>query len=360
MLTRCPSCATHFRVTPEQLKARSGRVRCGQCQNVFNALDSLIEEPLVVAMPPTAVAVSPAPTFEEFSEPTRPDDTAAIGDAPAETETESDPARLPEEVIASVEPPFEPVPETPAAMQIDAQSEALPDTRTDAQTDAQSEPIPELPATTEAQAAEQPAEPGVEQPAPLPDAAPLAGEPEVDVAEAAGETAADWSSTFPEPPPPPRRWPWVIGSVVALVAIVVQAAVAFRVELAVLWPEAKPALVALCEIADCEVGLPAKVGLVGIEASDLHPDSEHKGRLVLAATLKSRAPFTQQFPHLELTLTDTADQAIARKVLAPADYLPPTMPIANGMQPNADIMLAIGIDAGEMTASGYRLYLFYP
>ena len=136
MLTRCPSCATHFRVTPEQLKARSGRVRCGQCQNVFNALDSLIEEPLVVAMPPTAVAVSPAPTFEEFSEPTRPDDTAAIGDAPAETETESDPARLPEEVIASVEPPFEPVPETPAAMQIDAQSEALPDTRTDAQTDA--------------------------------------------------------------------------------------------------------------------------------------------------------------------------------------------------------------------------------
>ncbi len=81
MLTRCPSCATHFRVTPEQLKARSGRVRCGQCQNVFNALDSLIEEPLVVAMPPTAAAVSPAPTFEEFSEPPRPNDTAAIGDA---------------------------------------------------------------------------------------------------------------------------------------------------------------------------------------------------------------------------------------------------------------------------------------
>jgi predicted Zn finger-like uncharacterized protein len=45
MLTRCPACATHFRVTPEQLKARSGRVRCGECQHVFNALDTLIEEP---------------------------------------------------------------------------------------------------------------------------------------------------------------------------------------------------------------------------------------------------------------------------------------------------------------------------
>jgi hypothetical protein len=152
----------------------------------------------------------------------------------------------------------------------------------------------------------------------------------------------------------------VVGSLAALAALVVQALLAFRVELAVLWPEGKPALVALCDIAGCEVGLPAKVGLVGIEASDLHPDSEHKGRLALAATLKNRAPFAQQFPPLELTLTDTADQAIARKGLAPADYLPPTTAVAGGMKPNVDIAVALGIESGGMAASGYRLYLFYP
>ncbi len=341
MLTRCPSCATHFRVTPEQLKARSGRVRCGQCQNVFNALDSLIEEPVVIAAPTAAVAVPPAPTFQEMSAPPQPDGTTAAGDNAAVSKAKADPAHRLDEIVASPEPPFEPVPEALAAMQPDAQPET------------QAEPIPELPETTEAQATEQPAE--------VPLAEPLADEPAAADADVAAQTATDdLSSTFPEPPPPPRRWPWVIGSLVALIAIVLQAALAFRVELVVLWPEAKPALVALCEIADCEVGLPAKVGLVGIEASDLHPDSEHKGRLILAATLKNRAPFAQQFPHLELTLTDTADQAIARKVLAPADYLPPTTPVANGMQPNADIMLAIGIDTGEMTASGYRLYVFYP
>jgi hypothetical protein len=173
-------------------------------------------------------------------------------------------------------------------------------------------------------------------------------------------TPEDWNAGFPESPPPPRRWPWLIGSLVALAALTLQALLAFRVELAVLWPPGKPALLALCEIAGCEVGLPAKVGLVGIEASDLHPDSEHKGRLALAATLKNRAPFAQQFPHLELTLTDTADQAIVRKVLAPADYLPPGTPVAGGMRPNADIMVALGIDPGAIAASGYRLYLFYP
>jgi predicted Zn finger-like uncharacterized protein len=52
VLTRCPACATHFRVTPDQLKARSGRVRCGECQQVFNALDTLIEEPVLAMAPP--------------------------------------------------------------------------------------------------------------------------------------------------------------------------------------------------------------------------------------------------------------------------------------------------------------------
>jgi hypothetical protein len=152
----------------------------------------------------------------------------------------------------------------------------------------------------------------------------------------------------------------VIGSLVALTAMGLQAVLAFRVELAVVWPEAKSALVALCNIADCEVGLPTKAALVGIEASDLYPDTVHNGRLTLTATLKNRAPFNQQFPHLEFTLTDTADKAIARKVLTPADYLPLKTPFADGMPPNADIMVAIGVDPGEMTASGYRLYLFYP
>ena len=32
----------------------------------------------------------------------------------------------------------------------------------------------------------------------------------------------------------------------------------------------------------------------------------------------------------------------------------------DGMPPGVDVTLGVGIDAREMTASGYRLYLFYP
>jgi predicted Zn finger-like uncharacterized protein len=40
--TRCPGCATDFRVTPEQLAMRAGQVRCGQCKSVFDGIAQLV------------------------------------------------------------------------------------------------------------------------------------------------------------------------------------------------------------------------------------------------------------------------------------------------------------------------------
>ena len=45
--TRCPGCATVFRVTSEQLALRAGQVRCGQCKTVFDGLAQQVS----VAMP---------------------------------------------------------------------------------------------------------------------------------------------------------------------------------------------------------------------------------------------------------------------------------------------------------------------
>jgi predicted Zn finger-like uncharacterized protein len=40
--TRCPGCKTIFRVTPQQLAMRSGQVRCGHCQTVFDGVAALV------------------------------------------------------------------------------------------------------------------------------------------------------------------------------------------------------------------------------------------------------------------------------------------------------------------------------
>ena len=45
MLTRCANCNAVFRITTEQLVSRQGKVRCGKCGVVFNALDKLVPHP---------------------------------------------------------------------------------------------------------------------------------------------------------------------------------------------------------------------------------------------------------------------------------------------------------------------------
>ena len=45
MVTKCPACGTLFRVTPEQLQAHQGQVRCGRCMTVFDGLVALAALP---------------------------------------------------------------------------------------------------------------------------------------------------------------------------------------------------------------------------------------------------------------------------------------------------------------------------
>ena len=43
MLTTCPHCQTSFRVAVEQLEHAEGRVRCGNCLQVFDGINSEID-----------------------------------------------------------------------------------------------------------------------------------------------------------------------------------------------------------------------------------------------------------------------------------------------------------------------------
>lgn len=62
MVTRCPECSTAFKVSTEQLQARDGAVRCGRCQRVFNAFDSLTTWPdSALESPPAGAGAGAAP-----------------------------------------------------------------------------------------------------------------------------------------------------------------------------------------------------------------------------------------------------------------------------------------------------------
>lgn len=53
MVTRCPKCATSFRITSAQLQSAKGAVRCGSCLHIFKAQDHLIGTQPSTAAPKT-------------------------------------------------------------------------------------------------------------------------------------------------------------------------------------------------------------------------------------------------------------------------------------------------------------------
>lgn len=155
-------------------------------------------------------------------------------------------------------------------------------------------------------------------------------------------------------------WLWALAALVLLGLAAAQAAYFLRSELALAFPAAKPWLIRACALAGCEVELPRRAERLGVEASDLRAHPSRKDRLLLSATLRNRAPFAMAYPHVELTLTDTADRALARRVLAPREYLRFGEDASAGIAAQSEFQLALAIDADGLAAAGYRLYVFYP
>ncbi len=335
MLTQCPACNTTFRVTAEQIKAKGGRVRCGQCQHAFNALDTLIDAlPGSTFLPATEKRLDHLAPLQHLSDETTTDATNSLtGDSDWTGSIAI--VEFPEDSLnseTSAEEPRENFSDHPSHADMPLEAASL------------TESLTESPEDTEADKSVESftVEPSAHNP-PEPTNILLDG------------PFADLPSSIAT-----RRWPWIVGSMLLFVALGGQAVLALRAPLAKSLPAAQPAIAALCRLVHCTIRLPAQADLISIESSDLHPDPTKAGRLVVSATLKNRAAFSQQFPHLELTLTDIADKAILRKVLLPATYLPPNTVTANGMLPNADIAVNLVIDIDSLTANGYRLYLFYP
>lgn len=302
MITTCPACDTTFKVTTEQLNAHHGDVRCGHCAKVFSAFDSLApvaDEPLEYPLPDIHGTIEL--------------DMEALGGIPL--------SRAP---TLQVDEPF--IHPTPAIPEIDP--ERVEDHVQEIIT---YEPLP----TQE----EAPPEPIVRKKKRRP---PVAEEPEVIV------------------PPPAPIWGWALGSVFLLLLLAGQAAYLYRTEIASQYPGVKPYLEQACGLLNCTVELPKNPDLLRIESSDLESDPAAPSLINLSGVISNRAKFRQAYPALELTLTNTRDEAVARRIFLPNEYLPATTDIRAGMPASSEIALKLNLDTADLNAAGFRLYVFYP
>lgn len=355
MQTRCPECQTVFRVTPEQLKARAGNVRCGHCQTAFNALDSLLE-----ALPTAPLsAQDPTTTPAALDSPTPPPPIAAAT-APAELHflplTEEDersgvPIAWPPTVPAPDEPPASPQPE-PTQPEKDGAphlDKASVDTPAALPKDCAPDSLPETPGLTPSQAQALGKATGLILPRET-----------TEIPGYSKWTEGVMTTPLTLPPEKHGRGPFAFAGIVLALLLAGQLTYHYRGELAVWQPALRQPLLTLSETFGSTLPLPRHSDKISIETSDLQTDSARGNLLVLNATVRNRAAYGQDFPALELTLTDTGDSPLVRKVFLPADYLPGGVPADATFPAQSDVAIRLWLDGQGVAAAGYRLFVFYP
>jgi len=280
LITTCSHCQARFRVTPQQLNARQGQVRCGRCSQVLNGFQVL----------------------ERFPD----DDTG--GRLIAEYEGR----RIAEDA------PAEPL--APGA-------------------------TVDLPLFDE--------EPAAAAPEPAPAAIPSATPP-----RRMRRLGPDFTLEVEPPPPAPRAWRFA-AAFLALVFLL-ELAYVYRGPIAQRYPALRPAMESVCTRIACSVPWSREEALIKLEDSELLEVPGKPNEIALGARIRNLAAVAQEYPHLELSLTDLTGQAALRRVLRPTDYL--GRPLAHGevMAPGGEIALQLRLETPRLKATGYALLIFYP
>ncbi len=310
-----------FKVVPDQLRISDGWVRCGKCEEIFDAAAHMQE----AAVPaPGDEAAAQAASFEGTLA------TAMASDAP-------------------------PAPRRPAASSKGSGRRASARTPREpelapAEADTVIEPV-----VHDTSLPPEGAGPGDRtEPVFTPEAAPTTG-PAAAAAELSFMRDAARASRWHRPLV--RATLMVIGLLLAL-GLALQVLVHERDRIAVLQPDLRPLIEDVCLLLECEIEPLRQIESVVIDSSAF---SKIKGDLYrLSLTLKNNAPIDLAMPAVELALTDTLDRPLMRRVFQPEELGAKTGVIPAASETQSTLVLTIRTNGSGERIAGYRLLAFYP
>jgi predicted Zn finger-like uncharacterized protein len=369
--TRCPKCETRFRVTEAQLSVASGKVRCGNCMAVFNAIEHRISEGLSGTASPKS-----SPTAPEQQEPPAdpgftPDEDLIFADNPEEDAAEgpyagtrltfsdeelSDSFRTVDERSGGT---FETGDDDDTQKKIDESwAEAMLSEEDDTRRKAKPAPAeprqPEQPTAFEQPSTEPPESKPFEDQAWEEPEAPLR-EPENLSLEPADNADGFYideprSSSFDYDAGPVtdnepliadspysnlRREPVSVAGkgrgrvrttlwtliVLALIGVLVAQVTWFQFDRLSSMPELRPFYEQGCKIAGCELKPLLNVDAIQSRKLVVRTDPENRSQLVVDAVIINRAAFEQPFPAIALTFSNLNGDVVAQSVFTPDEYL---------------------------------------
>ena len=366
-----------FKVVADQLKVSQGWVRCGHCAEVFDAATHLLQRESASLEP---AALAPDADEQEVAQASRLQNSAE--------------AQAPQQMILAPAPSLvELVLLKPALSEPDD----APDSAGDfdlanwklAQQDGAQEKAQSGRETSAAPGDLPPRLQELVHTATLDDsdlAAPVQAQARV----AAAHVMAVESSDFDALPDvsfvrearrkafwtqPPARRSLAALSVLLLALLALQWVTQQKDTLAARDPRFTPLLQTLCSVLGCKIRPPRHIESLVIDSSSLNrlgPDAYR-----LNFSLKNTAAAALEMPSLEVTLTDAQDQALVRRVLAPALYGATSVTLAAHSELAGAVSMKVSAGGGQANAAsppsstsaappaplrvaGYRVLAFYP
>lgn len=333
LITNCPACETQFEVTDEQLNQYNGKVRCGNCLNVFDATEQLIE-----LETPSETEYSPDNDSSAINESN--DDNVGIAESTQE-DAQSNTTDYP--VIDSEFTDDEVSAHTTSSDEADIDTDYY-------------EVVTYENINIDANDA---------------DIATTLSAPHLDTTKVNTPLVSDSQSAIfnkqtkkakrntKKSIKKPRIWLMLFLAFVLLVAAIAQSIYFLRSEIAIYYPNTKPYLVQACKQLGCNIDLPKKIELIVIDDSDIQEDADYTGLIHLSSTLINQAGFSQAYPNFELTLTDTEDKPKLRRIFKPNEYLPANANIVNGIAAGAEVKVKLAITTHGEKVAGYRVLVTY-
>ena len=374
LATRCTSCTTVFRVVHDQLKVSEGWVRCGRCNEVFNAQANLVEldaygQPLLALAGTSAEIDADTNTHTNTENPAAalgvpaPGEGAAAALALDTTQVEAAPTQATQTALTVQMPASEAWPFTAAELddlapptQYDSrwpEDERVDVEHVDIDIDAWPGSLPSegQPVSIDAVLAAVPVADGV---AAL-SASPATATPDLH-AEPTGtpsfirqaDRAARWQRAG-------VRRALGLAACLLTLALAAQWLLHQRDWAAAHWPISKPWLEAVCKLAACQIQPLRNVELLSVESTAL-TRIEGSSLYRVNMVLRNRAQTELLMPAIDLALTDAQGQIISRRVLSAAELGSSASVVAAG----TDVALQAMLSTGSRRVAGYTIEVFYP
>ena len=375
--TQCPKCETRFRVTGEQLSVARGKVRCGNCMNVFNAIEHQAMPESPYAGRPTSTEPAPADPPRESAE----DEELVFEDNPEEDATEGRYAggslTFSEEELSDSFRNFD---HTDQSAHQDDEHPEKPEDHDESWAEAMLKDDDHAPAPTKPEAAANPPGPD-NSPEPDNSAEPEKTGPVAPAAESLTLTAAE-DDRIAEPAVNPRPqqdhrdnlyedlrhepvsidgggsgWRKVLWSLVilALLGVLVAQAAWFQFDRLAAIPELRPFYEKACDYAGCE--LKPLIDLDAIQSRKLvvRTNPDDRNQLIVDAVIINQAGFEQPFPAIALTFSNLNGDVVAQSSFTPQEYLAGDASDLDTMPRETPVRIAINIRDPGRDAVNYNL-----